>query len=206
MENKIARHAPLAGIAFFVLVLVGFAIEGGTPNLDDSANNTMQSYLDKDARVIAASALSALGAVALVLFGSDLSARMRDAGSKLFASTVFGGTVICAAGVGVDSALRFALANSAGEISPEAFQGLFAAWNGFFWPIHLGIALLVAGASLAAIDSKMLPIALSGLGVIAAVLLMIPVLAVTLTGLAGAGVWVLVTSTILWRQPRAAST
>ena len=204
MEDRIVRVAPLAGIAFVVLVTVGFAIEGSTPSLDDAAGDIMQSYADNDTAVIVASALSALGAVALVVFGSDLSARMRTAGSSLLASAAFAGTVICAAGIGVDAALRFTLADSAGEISPEAFAGLFAIWNGFFWPIHLGMAVLVGAAGLATIDSRMLPAALGGLGVVAAVLLVIPVLPVTLAGLVGAAVWVFVAGTILWRQPRAA--
>lgn len=205
MEDKIRRFAPIAGIAFIVLVLVGFAVEGSTPSVDDPAGEIMQSYVDNDTNVIVASALSALGAAALVLFAADLSARMRDAGSRLLASVAFGGAIVSAAGVGVDAALRFVLADSAGKISPEGFQGLFAAWNGFFWPIHLGIALLVVSASLAAIDSKVLPVALSGLGIVAAVLLVIPVLAVTLIGLAGAAIWILITSILALRQPRTAS-
>jgi hypothetical protein len=201
MEHKIRWFAPIAGIAFVVLVLVSFAIEGSTPSVDDPASEIMQSYVDHDTQVIVASALSALGAGALVLFAADLSARIRDRGSSRLASVAFAGAVICGAGIGVDSALRFALADSAGKISPDAFQGLFAAWNGFFWPMHLGLALLVVSASLAAVDSKLLPVALIGLGVIAAVLLVIPVLAVTLIGLAGAAIWVLITSVLVFRQP-----
>ena len=59
MESKVARFAPLAGIMFVVLVLVGFAVEGSTPSLDDAAVDIMQSYVDNDAQVITASALSA---------------------------------------------------------------------------------------------------------------------------------------------------
>ena len=66
------------------------------------------------------------------------------------------------------------------------------------------MAVLVGAAGLATIDSRMLPAALGGLGVVAAVLLVIPVLPVTLAGLVGAAVWVFVAGTILWRQPRAA--
>lgn len=205
MERAIERFAPLAGIAFVVLVLVGFAVEGSPPSIDDPAADVVQSYVDNDAQVIAASALAAVGAALLVLFGAHVSSRLRAAGSTLLASAAFGGAVICAAGVGVDSALRFALADAAGEISPEALQGLFAAWNGFFWPMHLGIALLVAAVSLAAADTKLLPMWLSGLGVLAAVLLVIPVVPVMLVGLAAAGVWLLITSGLMVRQPQPSS-
>jgi hypothetical protein len=202
MEDRILRVAPLAGVAAMVLIIAGFAIEGSTPSLDDAAGDIMQSYIDNDRAVIAASALSALGAVALLLFSSDLSARLRARGSTLLASTAFAGAVVCAAGIGVDAALRFTLADSAGEITAETFAGLFALWNGFFWPIHLGMALLVGGAGLASLDSKMLPAVVGGLGPVAAILLLIPVLPVTLAGLALATIWIFVASVLLWRQPR----
>ena len=58
----------------------------------------------------------------------------------------------------------------------------------------------IAATSLAALDSKMLPTWLSGIGVLAAVLLLVPVAAVTLTGLLIGMVWVLITSILLFRR------
>jgi hypothetical protein len=103
----------------------------------------------------------------------------------------------------VDAALRFALAEAADDLSADSFHGLYAMWSNFFWPIHLGVAIFVAATSLGALSSRMLPVWLAGGGVVAAILLIIPVLAVTLIGLILAALWILVTSALLFRKSSA---
>jgi hypothetical protein len=66
------------------------------------------------------------------------------------------------------------------------------------------MALLVGSAGLASLASKMLPAVVGGLGPVAAILLMIPVLPVTLAGLALATIWIFVAGVLLWRQPQTA--
>lgn len=200
MEDTIRRFSPLAGIAFVLMIPIGFAIEGGTPATDDPAAEIQQFYLDNDAKVIVGAFFIMMAAVALLVFGAALRDRIADAGARLLASVAFGGTIFGASAIAADSALRFSLAESADKLDAASLHSIFALFNTFFYPIHAGVAVFVAATSLAALDSKMLPTWLSGIGVLAAVLLLVPVAAVTLTGLLIGMVWVLITSILLFRR------
>lgn len=200
MEGTISRYAPLAGVLFPLLVVVGFAIEGSSPSTDDSPAEIVAFYVDNDVQVKIGSALAAVAAMFAVVFATRVATAMRDrGGSRLLAWAAVAGGAVTAAGVGVDSAFRFALADAAGDISPEAAQAVFTIWSGFFWPMHLGLALLVLAASLSSLDTKMLPSWLAGLGLVGVVLIVIPVLPVLIAGLVVLLVWVLASSVLLFR-------
>ena len=133
VENRIARFAPLAGIVFVVLAVASFAIEGGTPSTKDSPAQVVEFYEDNDAQVKVASAVAAVAGAATVLFAVRMGGALRGRGdSGLLATTAVGGGVIAAAGITVDAGLRWALADTAGEITPEATQALFGLWDSFF--------------------------------------------------------------------------
>lgn len=203
MEQKVGRFAALAGILFLALVLVGFAIEGSTPDTGDAPGEIVEFYADNDARVKASSALAVVGAVALVLFGAHLASAMRARGSTLLSTVAVGGAVVAAAGIGVDSALRFAIADAAGDISPEATEAMFATWSTFFWPMHLGMVVLVLAVSLHSFDSPLIPSWLAGVGILAAICAVIPVIVVLIIGVIGLAIWVVITSVLVYRQPAA---
>ena len=56
---------PLTGILFVVLAIVAFIVSGETPDTDDSTREIVNFYLDNDTSQGVASALLALGCVAL---------------------------------------------------------------------------------------------------------------------------------------------
>ena len=201
MEERIRKFAPIAGILFPLFIVAGFAIEGSPPDVDEPAAEIVQFYVDNETQTIIATFLAALGIIALLIFAAELRTRVRDAGSQVLATIAFGGAVVCAAGAGVDSALRFALANSAGDTSDEALQAVYAIWSSFFWPMHLGLAVLAAAVGVASIESRMLPMPIVGLGLLAAVLLVIPVLPVALVGIALGALWSIATGIVLLRRP-----
>lgn len=204
VESRIAWFAPLAGIVFVVLAIASFAIEGGTPSTKDSPTQVVEFYEDNDAQVKVASAVAVLAGASAVLFAVRVGGAMRGRSeSGLLATTTVAGGVIAAAGIAVDAGIRWALADTAGEITPEATQALFGLWDSFFWPIHAGVAILVIAASLGALDTKLFPVWLSGLGILAGVLAFIPIVAVLFTGLLGLALWVVIASVLLFRQPLA---
>lgn len=200
MEQFVARHGALAGIAFVVLALVGFAVEGSPPGVSDPPGDLVEWYGDNEAQVKAASAIAAVAAAAAVVFAAHLAAAIRNRSHGVLAAVALAGGVVAAAGVGVDSAARFALADTAGKITPEATQALFAFWDSFFWPMHLGIALTAIAVSASSLESKLVPSWLAGLGLVAGVLIFIPVVAVLVIGLIGIALWVVITSVVLFRQ------
>lgn len=198
MEGKIARFAPLAGVVFVALVIVSFAVEGDSPDIDDTPESVVEFYADNETEVVTASGLASIGAAALVVFATSVRREMsrRNSESSLLATAALGGGLVAAAGIGTDSAIRFALAESAGDISPEATQALFAFWDGFFWPMALGFGVLILAVSLSGFETRVVPVWLAALGVIVGVALFTPAGFIALMAFA---LWVLVMSFLLWR-------
>jgi hypothetical protein len=202
MDRAIERFAPLAGVAFVVFLLAGVFVGGEAPDVGDPASDVADFYVDKSTQLRITTVLLVIAMFALILFASRLTAILkRDGGSATMATTAFGGALIAAGGIGVDAALRFTLVEAAGDVSEEALEGVFALWSSHFLTIHFGFAIFTLAACICALDSKTLPIWIVGLGIIGAVLLVIPVIAIALIGLIPTLLWVIITSVLLFRQP-----
>lgn len=201
MNSTIDRFAPLSGIAFAVLLVVGVSLGGNSPGLGATSAEMVEYSADNAAILRLSSLVLALAMVALLLFVGCLRSATNDqrAPSGL-REALLGGGVIAAAGIGVDAALRFALVESVDDISPEAHEALYALWNGYFWAIHVGFGILVLAASLLALSATSFPNWLVAVGVLASLLLIVPIVAVTLIGLIFGGLWVIATSVLLFRQ------
>jgi predicted histidine transporter YuiF (NhaC family) len=66
---KSQRLAPLSGIAFVVLVAVGFiAVGGNTPDVNDTPTKITSYWADHHDKQVVAAILVALGAVFLAIF------------------------------------------------------------------------------------------------------------------------------------------
>ena len=59
---------PLTGILFVILFIVAFVVSGETPDTNDSPSEIVDFYLDNDNSQQLASAVLALGCVALIFF------------------------------------------------------------------------------------------------------------------------------------------
>jgi hypothetical protein len=150
MQRNGLRLVPLAGVLFVVLTIVSFVIAGEPPDADDSVREVIEYYDDHEAATTVGAVLEALAAVALLFFAASLRRAIRrheDGGGVLSAVAIAGGTV-AAAGIGVDAAIRFALADVATDIEPAAAQTLNALWSDFFFPQAMGIGALVLATDL----------------------------------------------------------
>jgi len=111
---------PLTGILFVVLAIVAFLVGGETPGTDDSPREIVDFYLDNDDSQAVASALLALGCVALIFFLGSLRRALRAAvGDEGGLSTValLGGVVI-AVGASIFAGIGFTLGDAADELPP----------------------------------------------------------------------------------------
>lgn len=206
MNTTIERFAPLSGIAFAILLVVGVSVAGNAPAIDSTAAELVDYTADNGTTLRVSALILAIAMLALLLFVGCLRSAARDRGADSALSAVLaGGGVIAAAGIGIDAGLRFTLAESVDEIGPEALQAVYAIWSGYFWAIHVGFALLILAAALGALAARSGPSWLAGLGIIGALLLVVPVVAVTLIGLIIGGVWIITTSVLLYRQAPAVS-
>ena len=134
---------PLTGILFVILVIVAFVVGGETPGIDDSAEEIVDFYLDNDDSQQLASALLALGSVALIFFLGSLRRALRAAaGDEGGLSTValIGGVVI-AIGASIFAGIGFTLGDAADELPAEAIITLNALNSDMFFTVAVGTAV-----------------------------------------------------------------
>jgi hypothetical protein len=150
---------PLTGILFVVLVIVAFAVSGETPGTDDPAEEIVDFYLDNDESQQLASALLALGCVALVFFLGSLRRALRAAaGDEGGLSTValLGGLVL-AVGASIFAGIGFTLGDAADELPADAILTLNALNSDMFFTVAVGTAVFNLALGLAVLRHGGLP-------------------------------------------------
>ena len=143
---------PLTGVAFVVLVIVGFMVGGEPPSIgdDDSAAEITEFYKDNKNSVMFGSGLAVVATTLFVFFGAYLRRVLSavEGENGMLPAIAFAGTVVFALGVAIDGTISFALAESADDISPQAVESLSALWNSDFLPLALGLQLLFIATGL----------------------------------------------------------
>ena len=142
---------PLTGVLFVVLVIVAFVVGGETPGTDDAPREIVDFYLDNDDSQALASALVALGCVALIFFLGSLRRALRaPAGDEGGLSTValLGGVVI-AVGASIFAGIGFTLADAADELPRPAILALNALNSDMFFTVAVGTAVFNLALGLA---------------------------------------------------------
>ncbi len=150
---------PLTGILFVVLLIVAVLIGGETPETDDAPREIVDFYLDNDDSQSLASAVLALGCVALVFFLGSLRRALRAAaGDEGGLSTVvlLGGVVI-AVGASIFAGIGFTLGDAADELPPSAILTLNALNSNMFFTVAVGTAVFNLALALAILRHGGLP-------------------------------------------------
>lgn len=199
--------APLTGIAFLVVLIIGFVLSGEPPDADEPVQEIVDHYVDNKDSIIAGAVLTVLAATLLVFFGAILRQILdpRGGGDSILPRVAFAGTVVIAVGGGIDQSLSFALAETADDIDPVAVQALQAYWDHDFIPFAIGQALLFLGAGLAIVRYRALPVWLGWLGILVGLAAMTPA---GFIAFPGGAVWIIIASILLtlrYRAPTAAT-
>ena len=142
---------PLMGIVFVLLFIVAFIVGGETPAVDDSTQEVVSFYVDNDTEQQIASALLALGCVALIFFLGTLRRSLRVvAGDEGGLSTVvlLGGLLI-AAGASIFAGIGFTLGDAADELPDSAIMALNAMNSDMFFTVAVGTAVFNLSLALA---------------------------------------------------------
>jgi hypothetical protein len=151
---------PLTGVAFIVIVVIGFIVGGGEPkSADDPVNEIVDYYLDNKGSIQASSYLGAAAGLLLILFGAYLRKVLRAAGGpdEMLSLVAFIGLVLVAVGFAIDVTIQLALAEAADDIDPVAVQALQALWDNDFVPLALGALTFLLATGVAVIRSGVLP-------------------------------------------------
>src|SRR4051812_34367418 len=117
---KSPRFAPLTGVIFVVLLVIGFIPLGGdTPGTDDSAAKITSFYSDHQTKEILAVIAVALAALFLALFAVAIRDYLRDTGGGEFWPTVaMVGAAISVAGLFLARGMHIAPIDR-GELHPH---------------------------------------------------------------------------------------
>jgi hypothetical protein len=175
MGRTIHRWAPLTGALFVIAAAVGFFISGEPPDVDDSVQEVVDFYVDNDTAIMVGSLLEAVAGLALIFFAATLARIVQVRKQVVLPWVVLAGGAVAAAGFGVDASLRFAAADVAGDIDPVVVQTIHVVFADFFYPMVIGFAAFLFGASIAAIRTKVFPVWLAWIGILLAVVAFTPV-------------------------------
>ena len=183
--DRLQRYAPLSGVAFALLFLVGNALWGlEQPAIGADPGEARDFYRDTSAGILIGGSLSLVSIALLAWFGSILRDALTEAESDHATGlplTAFGGILlVCAVGLGAETinmvgAVR---AEDGGGLSPAAAQIYLDVSSALgYWAA--GAALAVVAASTAAVairTGRILPRWLAWATLVLAAALMTPVL------------------------------
>jgi len=156
--NRTTWLAPLTGVLFIILMVVGFSISGEPPNpTDDSTQEIVDFYADKKDTVMISSVLQAFAGALFIFFGGYLFRTLRAAGAESTAIVTFAGTVAFALGMALDGTINMALADTAEDLDPAAVQALSALWHNDFLPFSMGLFVFLVGFGAAIVRYGVLP-------------------------------------------------
>lgn len=157
MDRK-AWLAPLAGILFIVVLIVGFSISGEPPDpTEKSAQEIVDFYVDNKSTVIISSIMEAIAGALFIFFGGYLFRTLRAAGGEATAIVTLAGTVAFALGLALDGTINMALAETSEDLDPSAVQALSALWHNDFLPFSMGLFVFLVGFGVAIVRYRVLP-------------------------------------------------
>jgi hypothetical protein len=201
-SNNWERLAPLTGVFFVVIVVIGFLIGGDTPGSHDSAIKAEAFYSKHRDQQMVAAFIVGLGAAFLPFFASTLR-RMLDwsGGTGRLANASFAGGIIATGGFFLLSTVHLALADGAGKTTAQVTQTLNVLDNNDFIPAAGGLAIFLLATGLAVVRYRALP---AWLGWSAIVLGIAGFTPAGFFAFVLGGVWIIVTSIVMYMSGESA--
>jgi|SRR5215211_1337242 len=188
------RLAPLTGVAFIALVIIGFAIAGEPPDAESPAQEIVDHYVDNKTATEVGVLLAVPGLAFLIFFANHLRRVFDAAGDAALSTTILVGASIVGVGAAIDSTIQIALAESADDIEPTSVQTLQALWDNDFVPIALGLLVFLVSVGLSILRTGVLP---RWLGWVALVLVVVGLTPIGFVAFLGTAILILVISIVL---------
>ena len=216
-EAKSVRLCALAGLAFFVLIVVGGPIlQGGSPSATDSAAKIFHYISTHVGKLKASGAVFsfAMAAVLVWLAAHFSSLRKAEGGRSGFAVAALAGGILATAAQVINSAVVAVMALRIHDLGPSGAH--------FFWTFQLflggalvtGLTILVGASALVFLNTGMYPRWFAWASGALAVVDLVGILAIAyangaIMGISFIGInltviWILGISIVLWRKPERA--
>jgi hypothetical protein len=194
--------APLTGVAFIVVLIIGFLIGGEPPDVEKPVQEIVDHYADNKDSVQAGALVEIIAAALLLFFAGYLRKVLRAAPGEggLLPAVVLAGATVMATGAAIDAMISFTLAETVNDIEPTAVQTLQALWDNDWPPLALGAATLLLASGLSIALYGALPKWLGWVAILLGVIGLTPIGFVSF--LAG-GIWILIVSVLLTLRARA---
>jgi hypothetical protein len=196
---KRAWLVPLTGIAFIVLLILGFIITGDTPEAKDSLQDIVDFYKDDKDSIEAGAFVTAFAAILLVFFANYLRNLFRE---SVTSATILVGAAIVAVSAGIDATILVATAEAADDIEPTSVQTLQALWDNDWVPFAIGLVVFDVSIGLSILRTAVLP---RWLGWVVLVIALIGVSPIGFVAFPLTGILVIVLSVWLALRERRAS-
>lgn len=197
-------YTALTGLAFVLIVVVGFAIVGDQPDPTDKPIQEIIDFYEDDRSTKWVSVfLEGIAACLLIIFGAHLRSALSSA--RILSPIILAGTILIGVGLAIDATLSVALleATESDRIGEETIQTLAVLWSNDFVPFAVGIELFALATGLAVIRHGVLPKWLGWIAILFAVIAFTPAGFVAFLGM---GVWVAVASVLLALRGRSVGT
>ena len=198
----VKRFLPLGGFAAVAVVVFAVAVLGGNSPGNDASGAEVASYYDAhQIREIAAAFLLAASAPLLVIFGASLAGALwpREAVRRpVWELVLLAGSALAAGAFVMVAFLTFALADGPAKLGADALQALNVLDNDVWVAFNSGLGVMMLGAGGSLLARTRLYRWLGWAALALGIALFIPF--VDFAALLLSGVWILVTSVMLFRE------
>ncbi len=197
MAKDFGRWAPLTGVVFAVLLLVGFLVSPSTPDSDASAQSAVSSFVAHRTHDRVSIFLIAYATVFAMFFAAALRSylKARSDGDGLI-TLGFSGMVIYVVGALTLIGMEFAATDAPGKISPAAEQALNVLQDDVFFALLVGAGIFLIGSGLAIVATAALPKWLGWIAVPLAVIAVTPL--GWLVAIFALPIWALIVSVLMF--------
>jgi hypothetical protein len=199
MSDRLSRLAPLTGVVFAVLVVVGVVTGGETPDANARPAKVISYYAANRSEIETSSILFAIAFLILVLFAGSLRSYLRrTAPAEGLAAIVLAGAVLMAAGALITTAAEYGLAHNLSGLTPATAQTMNLISNEFFLPIIGGAFLLAVSSGLAILRGALLPKWLGWVAIVLGIAALVP--PASFPALLVFVIWSIIVSVLMYRR------
>ena len=195
--SRVERLAPLAGVLFTVIVVLGILVGGETPDTDAPPAEILDHYKDDGPIFVGIIALLLAGII-LLFFAGVLRRHLAKVGPEWLATVVFGGAVAIAVGLGTFLSSQVALVDAADKDQEATLQTLNVIDNSNFGPVVIGLAVMYLATAWHVISSRSLPVWIGWLSLLLGIISVLGPLG--FIAFLAFPIWVLIVSIALFRR------